>query len=758
MKFLSIVLFSFCFLTSQAQQKKLDSLLAVNENYPKEDSIKARHLTNIFRQYARMSNYEKVEEYSAKAIAIAKKLPRTYSLTYIYERLGLCYHGASRYAQAIDYYTKGIEVSRQRNDKAQMAVMYLDLGALYSSFPDYVKSLEANQIAINLYNEVGDTNEISSCYMNVGVLYSKLRQPTKAIEYMQKAMVVFKTQNAGLNYGVSLAYESMANAYLDASNDELVTMGINPKSRNLLAIELFDNALKVAETLKENSLIGSINDDIGRMYERAGNNSLALEHYLKALESFKKERDQDNLSNMYASLGKYYVNNNDLNKGLTYLNQGLQLGKQFGILSVQETALEKISYIYEKAGHFDTAFLLYKQYIVIKDSIFNKEKEKETTRKQLQIDFAIKENDYKLTQQISDSKLKHQMLLATQQQQQLAIKQQQLQLISKEKDVQRLTYLKKQAELQNEQQLQAALLQKNTAQSKYEKGVSDKQIAEQQLQISFDKKVKIFLAIAIGMLVAIAFLIYYNQRKTTKLNKIISKQKIELEQLGNVKDRIFSVVSHDMRAPVNALIGFIQLLENNHISPEKLHLYANELKNHLTHTSNLMENLLNWAASQMQGFNPQIKQLQVHDILDDLVKSLEPQAARKGIIIHNNIAAASMAYADKDMFALVIRNLLSNAIKYSFKNGTVELNAREENGQITFSVKDNGGGITNEKLLHINASKAMSIESSMGTENEKGTGLGLMLCKTFASLMNGQIIAKSEPQKGSEFLLTLPNC
>ena len=99
---------------------------------------------------------------------------------------------------------------------------------------------------------------------------------------------------------------------------------------------------------------------------------------------------------------------------------------------------------------------------------------------------------------------------------------------------------------------------------------------------------------AVALLMVIAFLIYYNQRKTVRLNKIISNQKKELEQLSNVKDRIFSVVSHDMRTPINALISFIQLLENNHVSPEKLHLYASELKNQLTHTTNLMENLLNW--------------------------------------------------------------------------------------------------------------------------------------------------------------------
>ena len=237
----------------------------------------------------------------------------------------------------------------------------------------------------------------------------------------------------------------------------------------------------------------------------------------------------------------------------------------------------------------------------------------------------------------------------------------------------------------------------------------------------------------------------------------MSKQKKELEQLGHVKDRIFSVVSHDMRTPVNALISFIQLLENNQLTPEKLHLYASELKNQLTHTSNLMENLLNWAASQMQGFKPNIQSLNLLETVNEVSKAMEQSASKKNVIIQHSIPADVQVMADKDMLALIVRNLIGNAIKFSFSNGVVELEAGTVNGQTVFSVRDHGVGIKENKLQLINAPTAISIESSAGTQNEKGTGLGLMLCKTFASLMEGSIVARNAKDGGTEFQLMLKN-
>jgi signal transduction histidine kinase len=198
-------------------------------------------------------------------------------------------------------------------------------------------------------------------------------------------------------------------------------------------------------------------------------------------------------------------------------------------------------------------------------------------------------------------------------------------------------------------------------------------------------------------------------------------------------------------------------LENNQLTPEKLHLYASELKNQLTHTSNLMEKLLNWAVSQMQGFKPSIQSTNLLETVNEVSKAMEQLASKKNVIIQHSIPADVQVMADKDMLALIVRNLIGNAIKFSFMDGVVELGTMVENGQTIFSVKDHGIGIKEEKMKLINASAAMSIESSAGTQNEKGTGLGLMLCKTFASLMEGAIVARNAKDGGTEFKLMLKN-
>jgi tetratricopeptide (TPR) repeat protein len=338
-----------------------------------------------------------------------------------------------------------------------MATFYLDLGALYGALPDYIKSLEATQMVINLYNELGSKNDLAACYMNVGILYRNLHQPAKALEYMQKAMQNFLTVNKGIDYGVVLAYEGMANVYMEASDQDLMEMGIDPRKRNATCMELLNKALAVAQALNENTLIGSVNEDMGLVQENMSNADAALQHYQKASECIKKERNQEHLSNIYFSWAIFTVTTKIWLRGSITLTRAYRwAGRPTGFTA----DLQKMSSIYEKVGRFDTALVLYKDYITIRDSIYNKEKEKEITRKQMQIDFAVKENDYKLTQQIADGKIKQQLLLA---------KQQQLQLVNKEKDLQRLMYLQKQAALQNEQQLQASLLQKNTVQSKYDK-------------------------------------------------------------------------------------------------------------------------------------------------------------------------------------------------------------------------------------------------------------------------------------------------
>ena len=757
MKIFLLAFFIHCSFYAIAQQKKLDSLLVVNNNYQKQDSQKVIYLTNVFRQYARLNNLTKMEEYANMAIALSKKIANTKSEAYVYERLGLCYHGKAMYVQAINAYTAGIEAATAGNDKDEVAGLYLNLGALYSSIPDWAKALQSNQLAVNLYNELGDKDQISSCYMNIGVIYKNINKPQKALEYIKKALTIFKTQSKGINYGVALAYEQIGNIYADVSDAELITLGIQPVDRFNVATRNLQDGLAVANACNDaESLATSIIISIGNLYEKAGENSSAIIQYENGLKRREAEQNPEDIAGMYLTLGNFYQKNNELPKSIIFLRKSIEAGKNLGLLDVQQRAYQAMSNAYEKTGVYDSAIVFYKKFITVRDSIFNAEKEKEITRKQLTLDFSVKENDYKLVQQITDGKLKQQMLLATQQQQNLLLKQQQLQLVNKEKDLQRLKYLKRQVELQNEQQLQASLLQKNTLQSKYDKEVSGKQIAKQQLQISYDGKVKIFLAIAIALALMVTGFIFYNQRKTARLNKIISEQKLSLEQLGNVKDKIFSVVSHDMRAPVNSLMSFIDILEDGKIPQEKLSLYAKELKQSLTYTSALMNNLLNWAASQMQGFKPIKENIDFSLLVNEVINTVDHHIKQKNVLVLNKVPLHTIIPADLNMAAAILRNLISNAIKYSYKDGTVAISMEQSVQLNKIFIKDEGTGMGDNEIVQFNNNKNQQpTESKRGTLNEKGTGLGLLLCKTFAQQMGGEITAHKN-EKGTSFIVSLP--
>jgi signal transduction histidine kinase len=168
-----------------------------------------------------------------------------------------------------------------------------------------------------------------------------------------------------------------------------------------------------------------------------------------------------------------------------------------------------------------------------------------------------------------------------------------------------------------------------------------------------------------------------------------------------------------------------------------------------------MENMLSWAASQMQGYKPILRQQNLFQAINVVIENIKNQAELKGIEINNQISETSTALVDTDMLSLIVRNLLANAIKFSPKNGKIIVTALEENNAIKVAIKDNGKGIPLEKLQQINDPKNQLIESSTGTQNEKGTGMGLMLSKTFAKLINGQLTAQSAENEGSVFTLEL---
>ncbi len=234
---------------------------------------------------------------------------------------------------------------------------------------------------------------------------------------------------------------------------------------------------------------------------------------------------------------------------------------------------------------------------------------------------------------------------------------------------------------------------------------------------------------------------------------LLEEQTSQLTELNTLKNKLFSVIAHDLKAPLYALRNLFRNVQLYDLPGDEIKILVPEVINELTYTTGLMENLLQWAKSQMQAESVRPQLLDVAGIAKEVLQLLRLQAEAKNIYISSKIENPIFVYADKDMINLVLRNLLSNAIKFTPIEGSIYVEARELRSCIEISVQDTGTGISREGLQRL---MDHNYYSTRGTGGEAGTGLGLMLCKEFLSRNGGCMNIQSEPGKGSIFSFTLP--
>jgi len=283
------------------------------------------------------------------------------------------------------------------------------------------------------------------------------------------------------------------------------------------------------------------------------------------------------------------------------------------------------------------------------------------------------------------------------------------------------------------------------------------------------KKLKfISLFLIIGFVIAMTFLLLiYVQRKnrieyTKNLeekniqiqiqNDAILDQKKSLEETNKVKDRLFSIVSHDLKDSVSSIKGFIDLLKDNNLSIEEFYECLPELSENADNASVLLYNLLNWSKTQMKSLTPKPELFNIQDVFQEKIKLIEKKTTKKQITLID-LSEKDFVMADKNMVQIVIQNLLTNAVKFCRVGDKITISNISKNGEIIICIKDSGVGISKENIAKL---FKKSTFSTNGTCNEKGTGLGLTICKELVQLNKGEIWVKSELNIGSQFFIKLP--
>jgi len=270
------------------------------------------------------------------------------------------------------------------------------------------------------------------------------------------------------------------------------------------------------------------------------------------------------------------------------------------------------------------------------------------------------------------------------------------------------------------------------------------------------------VAITLLFILAVRFILTtrYNLRleKTVSERTILLQQSEELLKESNrAKDKFFSIIAHDLKNPVTALNGMLELLNERYadFSEEDKKRILFNLKASSDQTIDLLDNLLTWARAQkgLLPYEPHIFNL--NDVILENIELLKLNAAAKQIRIHFQENGNTPVYADRNMISAVVRNLISNAIKFTYAKGSIKINSgKSEDGLNQCSITDNGRGMSQETISQLFRIDEMRVMK--GTEGERGTGLGLILCKDFILKNGGKISVTSEENKGSTFTFSLP--
>ena len=557
------------------------------------------------------------------------------------------------------------------------------------------KSLKYAKTALEYSTEIDYKKGIANSLSNLGIISLYDNDNTKAILYLTKALNEYKEMNDTSN--ITKLYINLSAIYYNSRETD--------KSIEYAEIALdrlekynFENDKELAKSTLFNNLALCFIDKEEFVK--------ALSYMNKTIEIKKKGDNKGGLAVSYGNLGLVYKNLDSLDLALFYYKKSVSLlekyDNKFGLV------ISYLNYggVYIDINEFDSA-----EYYI---------------QKSLEgaLDLKVYSNVVGAYEEFST-------------------------LYEKKKEYKKaLEFFKKSLSYKDSVNNEELYAEVSKIESKYEQEQDEKDIAIKRIKEQNNKILKYFL-ISIIIIILILIVVLYSRFKI----KLKSEQK--LQELNHEKDKFFSILSHDLRGPFNAFLTLSDIMANNYrnLKQEEIYDYAQKINTSAIRINNLLENLLEWAVSQTGKRQYTQEKINLNKLADKNIKLLFMNASKKNIEIINNIDDEHNVFADINSAKTILRNLINNSIKFTEDNGRIEIGSKEIGAFHEIFVKDNGVGINND-----NIKKIFSIDtqfSTQGTANEKGTGLGLILCKEFVEKNGGKIRVESQLGVGTSFIFTL---
>jgi signal transduction histidine kinase len=290
--------------------------------------------------------------------------------------------------------------------------------------------------------------------------------------------------------------------------------------------------------------------------------------------------------------------------------------------------------------------------------------------------------------------------------------------------------------------------------SNYELATKEKTIQSLEIQNALEKQTNrnsqlavIFISVMAALLATLS-IVFWRMRQW----KV--KEARTLEEVSQLKSKLFSVIRHDLRGPINNLQALLEMVTKGYVTQEEFKNISVKLKSSLNISQNTLENLLNWSLSQMEGIRTQKTKFNIEEVIKEVIQLTDETASRKKISVGFKSGEGILVNADVNQVNLILRNILNNAIKFSRHNSSITIETKTQNGFCRTSVLDTGLGMTTDEISTVLNSNEYFTKS--GTDKEKGTGLGFLLCKDFIKRNGGEVFVNSELGKGTNVTFTLP--
>ncbi|MDT0644696.1 tetratricopeptide repeat protein [Zunongwangia sp. F363] len=584
-----------------------------------------------------------------------------------------------------------------------------------------------------------------------GVMYNNV---SAALLFLEKAEAL--AENSGEDLRAKVAHNFAVAYYIKGDYDASLEFYL----KTLQLYRVTNNKIGIAKCLIGQGLI---QQGIDRHRE-------AISFFEQAIKAYKKAGASEDANPAFLNIAISQIEEGKLNAAEENLHKAIALSKKAGRRDVEHLSLNKLGQVAFLRGNLDKAVSYYYQVLENGEEPNNWEKSfayaglAEAYLKQDKI-IAARENALKAVDYANGVEslwdLERNTLILAEVYAaggEMAKAYKELKLNKKYKD-----------SLYNQQKLREInLLQLESRESENERLQAENDLVEQKLFIN--SSITIALAIAVVFLVLLFVLFRKNARQKAQFtralksrnktilekNELISRRNKELDVSNSAKDRLFSILSHDLRSPLASIQQLLELIKAGGVSQEEQKALLDEMLIQVNGTSAMLQNLLHWANSQLDG--NKVKPEEV--VLPEKVKKIQTAyflaAKNKDIdIVHEEPVDAPVVWADRGHLSVIIHNILSNAIKFTRKGRKIKIFYREAGERIFLHIFDGGEGISEEKIEEIKGFASRML-SQVGTDMELGTGIGLLLVKQFLELNNGQLEINTFPGKGSEFIVSFP--